>query len=693
VLLAYGRLLLQPNALIVDRQRPWADNATAAVVPRLAENDLTRLYLPAHRRIAAAWRRDGRIPTWDPTGFGGRPIPGNPQSGLWYPPVWLIWTLDWPAAWSWATLGHLIWAGWGGWCLARTLGLASIGATVAGMAFALSPYLTAQVQAGHVPHVWSASWIGWALAALMVGLRGEQRGWWTLAATLALAGLAGHPQEAYLLTLVVAVWGCVAAWHRMDRILGVGCALLGAAALSAVGWLPVWLMLGESRTVDGVPASAAAPYTLSLRHLSQLVWPMALGGPADYRGPANYAEAQLAPGVSVLILALLGIRSERKRSRPWIALILICWLVAAGRSLGMDGPLRTILPGFNQMRVLARTLFVAGLGWAMLAGLGVAAATRGNVRWPRWNWFAAGCVAAELVALSWVVVRVSPTQERSQPDALDQAIARCRSDPRQRVRAPEHLVDAERIDRLGLEMTDLYDWFQLRRSADLYEALYAYGSPARLWTCFDPVGEGIRERFRRAVLDRMGVGLVITAAGSTAPPGAVAEQVGTIALRTPRSPLPRAYVVPNGWVAPPEGWRIALAWLDPRQSVLLEQPDPLGPGPRQPFTPAAYRATAPDCVVVDVRVAAPGLLVVTDAWSNGWRAWRNGAEVPILVGDHAHRVIALPEAGSYQVVLRYEPPGLWAGWLISLSSWIVWSGQTLARWRPPRSLAPPQQSR
>ena len=39
-------------------------------------------------------------PLWDGTGFGGRPMVGNPQAGLFYPPVWLAWWSGAPRPWA-----------------------------------------------------------------------------------------------------------------------------------------------------------------------------------------------------------------------------------------------------------------------------------------------------------------------------------------------------------------------------------------------------------------------------------------------------------------------------------------------------------------------------------------------------------------------------------------------------------------
>jgi hypothetical protein len=91
--------------------------------------------------------------------------------------------------------------------------------------------------------------------------------------------------------------------------------------------------------------------------------------------------------------------------------------------------------------------------------------------------------------------------------------------------------------------------------------------------------------------------------------------------------------------------------------------DPLGavaPGPRQPFTPAAWRSSDPDRPVIEVTTEAPGLLVVADTWMPGWTADVDGRPAAILRGNHAQRVIALPDPGAHRIVLATRHPG-WRG--------------------------------
>ncbi len=394
LLIGFGRLVARPGNLIVDGERPGFDRAQPAG-SRTVGNDLTRLFLPHHRRIAEAWRRTGQVPGWDTAGFGGRPLVGNPQAGLWYPPVWLAWWSGAPAALGWLTVAHLLGAGLGAYWLARSLGLRRGASLVAGGGFELSPYLMAQTYEGHCPHVWAACWYPWAFLAALVLRRGEPRGGLALPIVLALAFLTGHPQEAYYLTLALGAWAGYEALSRgsrggWSRSAGVGVVVLAIALLTvgllAIEWLPIAKAQAWGLKTARLSASRASRYSVGPWNLTQLLSPNALGGPADYVGEVNYWESLLAPGGVVLVLAVVGLvrSSRREGSRGWGTLVGVAVAFAMGRRLGLFTLMYEVVPGMDRFRVPGRSLFLAALGVALLAGLGVEVIARRPEGWERW---------------------------------------------------------------------------------------------------------------------------------------------------------------------------------------------------------------------------------------------------------------------------------------------------------------------
>jgi hypothetical protein len=83
----------------------------------------------------------------------------------------------------------------------------------------------------------------------------------------------------------------------------------------------------------------------------------------------------------------------------------------------------------------------------------------------------------------------------------------------------------------------------------------------------------------------------------------------------------------------------------------------------------------PSEVTVAAHMRTPGLLILADAWYEGWRAFVNGAEVPIVRTDYLLRGVQLA-AGESTVVFRYEPAGfVWGTRLMvgALAALLPWS--------------------
>ena len=64
--------------------------------------------------------------------------------------------------------------------------------------------------------------------------------------------------------------------------------------------------------------------------------------------------------------------------------------------------------------------------------------------------------------------------------------------------------------------------------------------------------------------------------------------------------------------------------------------------------------------VLDVRAEGPGLLVIAEGWSPGWRAEVDGRAAPLLRVNHAQLGVVL-ERGLHRVLLRHSSPGLGPG--------------------------------
>jgi hypothetical protein len=105
--------------------------------------------------------------------------------------------------------------------------------------------------------------------------------------------------------------------------------------------------------------------------------------------------------------------------------------------------------------------------------------------------------------------------------------------------------------------------------------------------------------------------------------------------------------------------------VDPYQTALVEGGPPVTAMPEEPAAESA-RVTAyePDRVTIAAQAAAPGLLVVSEVYESGWRAYVDGDEVEILPTHHALRGVPIP-SGEHTVEMQYDPLSLRLGLWIS----------------------------
>jgi hypothetical protein len=121
--------------------------------------------------------------------------------------------------------------------------------------------------------------------------------------------------------------------------------------------------------------------------------------------------------------------------------------------------------------------------------------------------------------------------------------------------------------------------------------------------------------------------------------------------------------------------------IDPYQTALVEGTPPETGVPREAVAEsAAVIAYEPDALTIATDAAAPGLLVVSEVYASGWRAFVDGAEVPVLPTHHVLRGVPLP-AGQHTVALRYEPLSLRVGlWISGFAAVAMLTGFVVAVW-------------
>ncbi|MFW5941244.1 MAG: YfhO family protein [Chloroflexota bacterium] len=673
----------------------------------------------------------GRLPVWSPGSYAGFPFAGDLQSAAFYPLRWLtiLFSLPWGFslyALQLEAIAHIWLAGVFTYALAYALTRSSPAALLAAVAFALGGYLTSYP----LLQLAILETITWLPLALLVVRHATQRRrplpWLVLAGLLlTIAFLAGHPQTFLHVAYTTAAYFAFSAYRARWSwrwLLGGG-ALLGitVAGAAAITWLPALRWMQHS-TRAGVSYEFVAAGQHLLNSLQLFVPGLRTLWSPEY------------VGLLTLLLALLAWFNRDRPSHPeqpaepifWAALA----LVAAWLSLGDAGLLFRlayhVAPGFSLFRQQERLWGLVSLSMALLAAQGLAIYLRMTVQRRRRSLQAPAVVLALGLLISVAYLLLRPELDmadaatwarqallavvilgllwlgrprRVVPVALllllaaDLYLGSYAAIDRRSGQAADYwpeppwlqtlqaeLEGVPRIDtqnRFMANVGPLYGLEDVRGISPLkprfLDDLEELPSP-RFWQLL-----GVSHVFSAGPVE--GLGPLLAAVESGLEPGRPV-QAGIYATE---QHLPRAWLSYEALPVPSAEealQQLASPEFDPGRQVLLH-------GERPPLQDVAPPADAPQVAVTRLRSNAlrvrlttetPALLVIGEWRYPGWRATLDGAEVSLYPANYAFMTLPVP-AGTHEVVLRFAPPDVATGALISALSlvalsFLVW------RWRP-----------
>ncbi len=157
---------------------------------------------------------------------------------------------------------------------------------------------------------------------------------------------------------------------------------------------------------------------------------------------------------------------------------------------------------------------------------------------------------------------------------------------------------------------------------------------------------------------------------------------GDMRIYQNRDVLPRAFVVYDFIVAPEK--EHALGWLasdefDPAGCVILDREPSLVSTAAPGFTVQSSVSTveyAPNRVTIEAKTSRDGLLVLSDLYYNGWKAFVDGEEQAVYRADYVFRAVELP-AGRHIVEFRFDPASFRIGLSLSILTFIIVSSGLL----------------
>jgi uncharacterized membrane protein YfhO len=132
--------------------------------------------------------------------------------------------------------------------------------------------------------------------------------------------------------------------------------------------------------------------------------------------------------------------------------------------------------------------------------------------------------------------------------------------------------------------------------------------------------------------------------------------------------LPRAFVVGRVKVISDQEEILSeLAFFDPERLALLEEKPAWTLDAPSLFQEAEVTFYSPNKIVVQANLSSPGLLVLSELWYSGWRAYDNGQEVKIHRVNYLLRSVYL-ETGRHTVEFAYDPLTVKLGCWVSIGA-------------------------
>ena len=637
--------------------------------------------------------RDGHLPLWNPYSLGGYPAWADPQAGLYHPVNWLCWlgafvvgTGPWLIQ-AKALLSLLVGTcGMHAWTWSRTRsGVASV---VAALTFLLGSPLLAHKDGSLL---WPALYWPWVLLAIdrYRELPSPRRGAMIVGA-LWLSGTAGHPQSFFFGLLVFTAYALYVSWppQRWKAVpwrSGLALALL-AALLLASTWIPAWSAIASSVRDDrGLDYVLQGP--LQLGGLRGLVVPNLDNNwlQALYVGPLAL--------VGLLWLVAIGDRQRRKSTLLWVAIAVLSIVFALGSTGQLLPWFAEHVPGFGLFRLAYRFDLIFAFAAAVLAGDAVSALTvEDSTARRRWIWL--GCVglwiigataiggladirvvvsgATLVIAGAFTWVATIPARARGAvrwtiavalPAIVLVDLWHAGSSTLAILESPPDVAaDLAKAEVLAGTHDEwrYFDAAQLLGAGRKVPYFVAYLAGRREESGFsNPI-----ESQRHAEIERAASGLFLLAnlnvrymVGPDAPRARAITPV--IARFDDVVPMarwyarvdtkPRAQVLNALATTPPSRRLAAYAESDDVDGLTLPQSN-------APPVAAKVVEYEPDRVVVDLTAPSDGVLVLAEAYADGWTADVNDHGERVFRTDYDLRGVVVP-AGQSRVVFTYAPRG------------------------------------
>jgi membrane protein YfhO len=347
---------------------------------------------PFHAWSAEWFKRTGSLPLWNPDIFGGLPFVAAGSGDIFYPTWLLRFLVPVTTAGNLSFFLHYVLAGLFTYLLLRRLRVAWTGAVIGGLAYELSGLIASYPSPGHDGKLFASTMLPLMLLALVIALRDRRWQGYPLLAVATALTLLGHFQLAYY-SLIAA--GLFALYLTLEeggtsgagtRVLGLGLALgavLVGFGIAAIQILPFFGYIPFSPRATGYHGFAGSTsFAIPWDHVPEFFLKNFVGARETYWGSNPIKLHSEYLGLPVVALAALGATvRERRRQILWVGGIgLLFLLISLGAATPFYRVWWTLMPLVKKTRAPGMAFYVVALVTALLAGLGVERALRGEGR-------------------------------------------------------------------------------------------------------------------------------------------------------------------------------------------------------------------------------------------------------------------------------------------------------------------------
>ena len=361
---------------------------------------------------SAEWfKHTGELPLWNPEIFGGLPFVAAGSGDIFYPTWLLRFVIPATTAGNISFFLHYVLAGLFTYLLLRRLHVAWTGSVIGGLAYELSGLIASYPSPGHDGKLFASTMLPLMLLGLVLALRDRRWQGYPLLATATALTLLGHFQLAYYSLIVAGLFALCLTFEEAgqistgERVLGLGVAL-GAVLLgfgvAAIQILPFFEYIPFSPRAQGYHGFAGSTsYAIPWNHVPEFFVKNFVGSRETYWGSNPLKLHSEYLGLPVAALALLGLTTrERRRQILWLGGIgLLFLLISLGAATPFYQVWWAVMPLVQKTRAPGMAFYVVALVSALLAGVGVERALRGEAR----RFMTPALVVAAAVALLAVI--------------------------------------------------------------------------------------------------------------------------------------------------------------------------------------------------------------------------------------------------------------------------------------------------